>query len=436
MNYTNCKWCGSRLPEKAKKCEFCEKPVEAPPEPAPVSAPKQKRSRERKSLRSTILSRLLLMLGMFVLMIVGFGVFSYLRYSRQSAAPSVTETVQPVASEPVPIPTKELKSSDPQVRIAACEALSKMKPATPDIANALIPMLRDSDANVRAMCLRYVGDLGAIGADAIPLLIENLQDESMNIRMNSADALGAIAEEIPEETRVVQPLAAAMSDPDEYVRRSACWSLKMLGFRAEAALPAFRIGANDSSIAIRKCSMDAIAELSKSVVDLTPMFNALENDNADVRRTAAEALGKAGPEARRAIPALARLLTDSDEYVREAVVDTLGRCCTETGETVPLLNKALQDPSHSVRKYAVLHLGKMGPKAKDAVPGLIHILSGEEIYLRVWAAEALGNIGPDAETALPRLRQMKTEKIVSYEMEAAQLPGAVDQAIRKIEGRE
>jgi HEAT repeat protein len=445
MNYSNCKWCGSALPEKAKKCESCGKPVqvEATPVPTPEKIPPQKtqktrRKPSRSSASPTAKSGSLAARGirnvllLFALMLIGMWVSSYLKYRQQEGVENAPAT-QPVASEPVRIPTEQLKSTDPKVRIAACESLSKMKPPTPEIANALIGMLRDPDDSVRAMCAQYTGELGFAGADAIPVLIENLRDDTMHVRMTSADALGRIASELSEETRVIQPLMVAMEDPEPFVRRSACWSLKELGLRAEAALPAFKKGANDNSLDIRKCSMDAIADLSQSTLDLAPFVNALKHDQADVRSTAAAALAKAGPAARRAIPALAPLLNDPDEYVREAAVDALGKCCIETGETVSLLNKALLDPSHSVRKYAVLHLGAMGTRAKAAVPNLIRILSGEEIYLRVWAAEALGNMGPDAAAALPRLRQMKNEKIESVEMEAAQLPGAVDTAIRKIE---
>ena len=308
-----------------------------------------------------------------------------------------------------------------------------INPQTQETVNALNKMLQDPDPNVRQTCNHFAGELGYKGAAAIPALIENLKHEALNVRITAADALGDIGSELSEETRIVDPLIAAMQDPEPFVRRSACWSLKKLGFRAESAMPAFQKGASDSSPEVQKCSMDSIAELSKQMLDVSPFVKALQSEEPEARRTAAAALAKAGPASRRAIPHLARLLKDPDEYVRESAVDALGACCIESGETAGLLTRALEDPSHSVRKYAVLHLGNMGPKARVAVPGLIKILSGQEIYLRVWAAEALGNIGPDAIAALPRLHEMKEEKIESYEIEAAQLPGAIAEAIQKIE---
>ncbi len=444
MDYSNCKWCGSRLPEKARKCENCGKPVKSDAAPlppqrqqtqAPIGRAQRARSRYKRqqqpSLAAKAIRRVGLAIGLFVLVIVGMGVRSYLQYRGSD----VSEAPAPGTQETVQIPTEQLKSPDPKMRMEACATLNKIKPPTPEVVTVLIEMLKDPDANVRSICNHFAGELAYKGANAVPALIENLRHEAMNVRITSADALGQIGSELSEETRILEPLIVAMQDPEPFVRRSACWSLKKLGFRAETAMPSFQKGASDSSVEVQKCSLDAIADLSKQTLDVTPFVNALQSAQAETRSTAAAALAKAGPGARRAIPALARLLNDPDEYVRESVVDALGTCCIESGETAGLLSKALNDPSHSVRKYAVLHLGDMGPKARVAVPGLIKILSGQEIYLRVWAAQALGNIGPEAMSALPRLYEMKKERIESNEIEAGQLPGAVAEAIQKIEKR-
>src|SRR5262245_6892014 len=64
----------------------------------------------------------------------------------------------------------------------------------------------------------------------------------------------------------------------------------------------------------------------------------LQSQDAGVRRSAAEALGKIGPEAKGAVPDLIAALKDQDT---------------------------------DVRRYAAFVLGKIGEAAKEAVPALI-----------------------------------------------------------------
>lgn len=145
-----------------------------------------------------------------------------------------------------------------------------------------------------------------------------------------------------------------------------------------------------------------------------PHVNDLTHEDPEVRLSAAVALGKLGPDARSAVPALIGALRDSDEVdafrVRFAIVDALASIGTAA---VPDLIELLQDRDRGVRSSAVVALRGIGSDAKEAVPYLIRALEnaaslkGPISYaLPHYVAKALGQIGPDARAAIPNLKTL------------------------------
>lgn len=98
--------------------------------------------------------------------------------------------------------------------------------------------------------------------------------------------------------------------------------------------------------------LDGLADLWGPQV----VFQALGDEDADVRQGATSALGKIGPEV---VPALIRALGDEDELLRWG---------------------------------AAVALEEIGLKAREAIPALIEALGDEDQYVRSAAAEALGKI--------------------------------------------
>jgi HEAT repeat protein len=84
----------------------------------------------------------------------------------------------------------------------------------------------------------------------------------------------------------------------------------------------------------------------------------LYHDNFEVRRAAAEALGKIGPAAQSSVPVLiVTLLEDSFVHARGAAAEALG----PIGQTiaVPALAAALADPSDSVQVASAISLASL-----------------------------------------------------------------------------
>jgi HEAT repeat protein len=176
------------------------------------------------------------------------------------------------------------------------------------------------------------------------------------------------------------------------------------------------------------------------------LIRALEDKDANVRFWAAHSLGRIGPSALEATPALIRALADPDpdSFVGDATADALGRIGMEIRVTVPALVKALKSSSPKVRVGAVQALRFIGPAAVDASPALTAACEDADAEVTRWAKCALretggfeGRPGPEIEKALnsddPEMRAAGAEVLKQW------LRGnsyRADAAIRKIRGEE
>jgi HEAT repeat protein len=102
---------------------------------------------------------------------------------------------------------------------------------------------------------------------------------------------------------------------------------------------------------------------ASQVVDLVRQ---LQSQNADDRRSAAQALEKIGPEAKEAVPDLITALKDQNPEVRRAAAYVLGKIGPEAKEAVPDLSAALKDHDPEVRRFAAQALAQIATALFDA----------------------------------------------------------------------
>ena len=128
------------------------------------------------------------------------------------------------------------------------------------------------------------------------------------------------------------------------------------------------------------------------------LIEALKAADVSVRLSATEALAAMRPSDKAAVPALIEALGDENRNVRRAVAIALGRIGLVA---VPALIEALKDADTAIRLHAAFALGQMGPRAEAAVPALIDALKDADTQVSWRAVEALAAIGPQAEAAVP-----------------------------------
>jgi HEAT repeat protein len=180
--------------------------------------------------------------------------------------------------------------------------------------------------------------------------------------------------------------------------------------------------------------------------DVRELVQRLKHTDGTVRRVAAEGLGRIGPRASEAVPALVVALIDINREIRLAakealrtidhawqqhdqiasavavLVEHLGSRRSETCQAaaevlgqlgspaVTALSQALQAPESVPRRdtrrlWAARALGWIGPPARAAIPALVQTLSAEESYVIEAAADALAKMGPAAQEAMSALIQ-------------------------------
>lgn len=125
------------------------------------------------------------------------------------------------------------------------------------------------------------------------------------------------------------------------------------------------------------------------------LIHAFAHSNSVLQKVSlAWLLGRIGDK--RAIPALAEALRFGDKYVRRASIISMGRIRDET--TIPHLINALKDYDADVRKRAAEALGRIRIKRDDVVKALVNSLFDEDRGVRRAAAKSLERLGWEPES--------------------------------------
>ncbi len=270
----------------------------------------------------------------------------------------------PLARPAVPALRDALNDQRPEIRVSAALALAFIDPSVTEVVPILIDGLENHREESDAMYApEALARLGPSAKAAIPLLLSFVSQG-----IADADIIKALIQIDPEGEQCLPMLIRALEDEEPETVEAAAQSLRLLGPRAKAAIPA--------------------------LTTVLAHHYGLLNDNPQVG--AAKALGRIDPEARSVLPALIASLKDRG-VVRVLDGDEEG------------------DPDYSAAEAAAEVLGSLGARARDAVPALIEavesrVKENENWQLRQAAALALGRIGPDARPAIPTLRRIAAEK--------------------------
>ena len=188
----------------------------------------------------------------------------------------------------------------------------------------------------------------------------------------------------------------------------------------------------DHSSRVRERASVELVQLAPEVVDALPALTAaLSDPHQPVRWNAARALGLMGPQARPAVPALAKAakLADWSGAAQVKAAWALGRIGPAAADALPTLVEVLsRDPQAIVRCEVARTLGAIGPEARAALPALQAALADENGFVRVAAAVALWQVGQDARGVPVLVAALKDQGMVGARVAADALgeigPGA------------
>jgi HEAT repeat protein/energy-coupling factor transporter ATP-binding protein EcfA2 len=192
----------------------------------------------------------------------------------------------------------------------------------------------------------------------------------------------------PDLNRLVPLLTNTLADdPIPKVRLAAAYVLGVFGSAVQKVKPR-----TETNLPIRTES---------NIVAL------LAHKDAQLRRTAAEALGKIGFHGRPTILGLSVALYDPDEQVQIATAQALVSIGPNAAGAIGDLVNVLQNEKNSaaLRHKACDALASMAADAAPAVPFLIKAFAAPDQEVHEGAAWALGNIGRDAAQAVGTLQR-------------------------------
>lgn len=317
-----------------------------------------------------------------------------------------------------PLILKSTEAGDENVRIAAIEALGKLR--EPRAIDALIGFLRPENSLLcfsAIKALEQMGDsravepiirllgkngldrpaLGALGRlgdlAALNPILNSLQNGNSKIRKAALQALVDLQEQagIQNEVKIIsrvrevynKNIALFLLDlikDEAEEQRVLRAGIRVLGWMAEVMSIQFLIPFLKSPL--KEETSLAMIRLKRSAVD--PLISALTKTDPLIREGAAFCLGEIGD--RKAVPSLLKLIRDPVGHVRQSLAGALGKLgdFIATGGLIQLLD----DPYPNVQESAIQALKAF--KGRELISECVKLVESEKVHLKKNGLRLLG----------------------------------------------
>ena len=258
------------------------------------------------------------------------------------------------------------RSTDEDARFWAIKSLGKLGPKAQKI---LLEALRTGDKQLRYVIAAALGESG--DRRVIKVLIDSLADPDWTIRKSAMQALSEIGE------NAMDLMIESLKDPNEDIRDGCLGAMVRCGDKAWTRLFAFVETVDDNQrFVIRK----GLTKLGTRVVE--PLVKLFKTGKAEILSFSAATLGEIGSP--KAVPVLIEGLSNDDWNVRRSCAYALG----EIGEKgVDKIAEALTSPNDDVRYWVTRILESVG---EAGMTYLVKALSDKNKNIRFFAAKALG----------------------------------------------
>ncbi len=269
------------------------------------------------------------------------------------------------AGRPLDAWVKDLADPNPLVREEALEVIARLGVQAKSAADAVRPLLKDPLATTRLRAALALWKIERKPEVVLPVLAEASRDDSRATRLLVLD----VAQEIAPDAREIAPiLVECLGETDQAIRSRALVALDRVGPAAVTALVA-----------------------------------GLKHDNAEVVRQVLASLGRLGPRAAEAAPAVRERLKDKTPTVRIAAASTLWAIAKDSDSALPVLLELVKGNDAAVRMSAYQVLFLYQPMPKGAIPAIEAALEDRDPLTRVRAADALYELDGRTKTTLPVL---------------------------------
>jgi HEAT repeat protein len=293
----------------------------------------------------------------------------------------------------------DLHLPNPAIRIHALRAVGRPGSTVKVPISVLTERLKDEDVHVRRSAANALSRLGEEAEAAIPSLIESFTGEDKYVNQYSIKALNALG---PKVIEVIPPILLLLKNEKPEVRVRAAKALGEMAQQPDLVIPnLLEIARTDAQWKVRSYAIEAVGRYGPRAVEAIPaLIEALGEVRLQVR--AADALANIGVAARSAIPALVNLLSrdENEAAARYFAAIALGWVGKGSKESVMALIATLEQTKNwkvYVCRGVAAALWRLGPEAREAIQSLLRIIREEEDSDLLWAsAKALARIDPDS----------------------------------------
>jgi HEAT repeat protein len=314
------------------------------------------------------------------------------------------------------IPTLKtwLYAADITWQSAAGQALGKIgKPAV----RVLVEATKDSQESTR---VNAVNALTAVGAEAVPDLVDALGNKHVDVRRLAAMHL---AGQYVNDKMVVLGLAYSLKDEDEQVRLSCAQGLQNLGLMAKLAAPKLREALTDGNWNVRACAYYALAAMNENPNDFLVAKCKDKKLSLAERVNAGAVLLMVGNNTE-SLAVLQEGLKDTDLNVRMQAAFALTQSGRASKDGTKVFMEGLKSRSAGVRQQALQGLQNSGALGGDAAPALLDMMENDsDPNLKQQAMYALQQVGGDAKVMIPGLTKMLRDKDSNVRLAALQVVG-------------
>lgn len=286
-------------------------------------------------------------------------------------------------------------------------------------------------------------DVLLCGGEAIPLLMQRLDDDSPQVRYLAIYALGNFEGLADSAIDISHRLARLLSDSSEsdgnraaaayaigqldsadQVTESALvnvlkdTAIKNVALRENAVLALGQIRAQsqsrflvgllediDEHDSVRSGAASALAQLhvrDAFIADMVPVLLAEETPDL-VRSNVAYALRQLNINQPETLHALVSAIRSDDESVRAAALYSLGDLTTNHPRVLSSVNDLSKDADSNIRLNGVRLLGQLSDFQSDALLGLVNALDDSDFRVRGVAAIELGEAGQSESVIIRKL---------------------------------
>ncbi|MFW9831859.1 MAG: HEAT repeat domain-containing protein [Candidatus Thorarchaeota archaeon] len=286
------------------------------------------------------------------------------------------------------------------------EAANQLAVGGPKIIHYILPLFKEEHPETRAKVAAILRHLGKRATEAIPTLIDHIDDSDPQVQGQVICALARIG---PQAIDALPKLVAQLSSDNPDVRTCSVIAIGRINQDTKLASGLLKKVIrllDDPILGVRTATIIALEDLhEKQPNAIELLHNGLHDTNAILALQATEKLGQYGKNAEKAIPDLIEALKSQHPIIQIKIAHALYRIGYDPLALLRPVLTAARGGEIYVKLEALEILEAMGGSAEPAAQAYVRMLGDKNTLTRVAAVRGIAFLGEKARPLAPQLRR-------------------------------